>query len=118
METPSIGPLLVAFFICILSFANFETTLSLLLKGKTEAAPFHFSLEEVGLDVRLHRHDADVCPRSAGPPYGGPRFRGVLASAGAVLDMLGFLLLLHGDRLGRHNWLLSRWRWWWSASPS
>ena len=33
LRTPSIGPILLTLFICILAFANFETTLSLLLKG-------------------------------------------------------------------------------------
>ena len=48
MRTPSIGPLLVALFICILSFANFETTLSLLLKGETARRSVPFHREEVG----------------------------------------------------------------------
>ena len=33
LRLPSIGPLLLTVFVCILAFANFETTLSLLLSG-------------------------------------------------------------------------------------
>jgi MFS family permease len=95
MRTPSIGPLLVAFFICILSFANFETTLSLLLKGEQIGAPFHFNLEEVGwtfayIGITLTFAQGVLVRRMAGRVS-----EGRLASAGALLDMAGFLMLLH-----------------------
>ncbi len=45
----AIGILLLAFFVCIFSFANFETTLSLLLKGPAdfEDARFHFTFKHI-----------------------------------------------------------------------
>jgi DHA1 family tetracycline resistance protein-like MFS transporter len=38
VATPSVGLLLIASFICVFSFGNFETTLSMLLKGPTGEA--------------------------------------------------------------------------------
>lgn len=38
IAAPSIGMLLVAIFVCVFSFANFESTLSLLIKGQKEVA--------------------------------------------------------------------------------
>ncbi|HEX4144045.1 MAG TPA: MFS transporter [Pirellulales bacterium] len=105
MRTPSIGPLLVAFFICILSFANFETTLSLLLKGETEGAPFHFDLEQVGytfayIGLTLTFAQGVLVRRMAGRVS-----EGSLASAGALLDMAGFLLLLHAISSADRHWM-------------
>ena len=45
-------------------------------KARRTTAPFHFTSKQVCLDLRLHRHDADVCPRRVGPPDGRARFRG------------------------------------------
>ncbi|HEY1785046.1 MAG TPA: MFS transporter [Pirellulales bacterium] len=106
MRTPSIGPLLVAFFICILSFANFETTLSLLLKGENELAPFHFNLKEVGwtfayIGVTLTFAQGVLVRRMAGHVS-----EGKMASAGAVLDIAGFLMLLYAIAAANHNWLM------------
>ena len=106
MQTPSIGPLLVALFICILSFANFETTLSLLLKGQTEAAPFDFSLKEVGwtfayIGITLTFAQGVLVRRMAGRVS-----EGHLATAGALLDIAGFLMLLHAIDAADHNWLM------------
>ncbi|HTU25675.1 MAG TPA: MFS transporter [Pirellulales bacterium] len=95
LKTPSIGPLLVAFFICILSFANFETTLSLLLKGETEQAPFQFNLQQVGwtfayIGLTLTFAQGVLVRRMAGKIS-----EGRMASAGALLDIVGFLALLY-----------------------
>jgi len=51
LATPSIGLLLAAVFVCIFSFAAYETTLSMLVKGSDAAAqmPFHFSFRQVCL---------------------------------------------------------------------
>jgi MFS family permease len=48
---PSVGLLLATLFVCMFSFAGFETTLSLLIKGSQETAgvPFQFSWGQVCL---------------------------------------------------------------------
>ena len=51
ISVPSVGLVLVAMFVCVFSFANFETTLSLLIKGgtKTMNSPFKLSWGQVCL---------------------------------------------------------------------
>ena len=51
LATPSIGLLLMGIFVCVFSFATYETTLSMLIKGSEESAssPFHFSFRQVCL---------------------------------------------------------------------
>lgn len=64
LGAPSIGLLLLTSFICVFSFANFETTLSLTLKRQSRRLQL---LAQRGFaDVRLHRPDSDDRP-------GGPR---------------------------------------------
>jgi MFS family permease len=49
LTIPSIGLLLVTLFVCVFSFATYETTLSLLMKGGRDGAagPFQFSFRQV-----------------------------------------------------------------------
>jgi hypothetical protein len=49
LSVPSIGALLVTSFVCVFSFANFETTLSIVIKGHEQSGPFHFSFRQVCL---------------------------------------------------------------------
>ncbi len=51
LAIPSIAMVLLALFVCIFSFATYETTLSMLLKGSRDAgsAPFHFGFGQVCL---------------------------------------------------------------------
>jgi MFS transporter, DHA1 family, tetracycline resistance protein len=106
MKTPSIAPLLVALFVCILSFANFETTLSLLLKGDTATNPFHFTVKEVGwtfayIGVTLTFAQGVLVRRMAGYVS-----EGRMASAGALTDMAGFLMMLYAISVANRDWLL------------
>ena len=96
LRLPSVGLLLVAIFVCIFSFANFETTLSLLIKGSEEGAssPFRFSWGQVcltyayiGITLALVqggivRRLADRVPE------------GALAATGAGLELVGFSTML------------------------
>jgi MFS transporter, DHA1 family, tetracycline resistance protein len=94
LSAPSIGLLLLAIFVCIFSFANFETTLSLLIKGDSEngarGQSFNFSWGEVCLTyafigVMLSLVQGGVVRRLAGRVSDGR-----LASTGALLEVLGF----------------------------
>ena len=49
LTVPSIGLVFIALFVCIFSFANFETTLSLLISATRIEAPFAFSYGQVCL---------------------------------------------------------------------
>jgi DHA1 family tetracycline resistance protein-like MFS transporter len=106
MRTPSIGPLMIALFICILAFANFETTLSMLVKGdriKGSSFPFDFGqvcylFAYIGFTLLLAqglivRRLASRIPE------------GVMAACGALLDIAGFMLMIVAIADGR-LWLL------------
>jgi MFS family permease len=89
LATPSIGALLFALFICIFAFANFETTLSMLIKGEE----FQFTFREVmltyayiGLSLTISqgflvRRLSTRVPEAA------------MAGTGAIVEMLGFWLI-------------------------
>ncbi|MBT4693118.1 MAG: MFS transporter [Planctomycetaceae bacterium] len=94
---PSIGLILLASFVCIFSFANFETTLSLLIKGnnnKITAAPFHFSNVKICatysfIGVMLSLVQGGVVRRVSG------RLKdATMATGGAMLQIIGFAIML------------------------
>ncbi len=95
LRTPSVGPILLTLFVCILAFANFETTLALLLKrGKSEQAPFNFSYRElmytfsyIGLTLTLAQ--GLVVRRLLGKIN-----EATMGAAGAVFDVVGFGVLI------------------------
>ena len=95
LRTPSVGPLLVTIFICVLAFATFETTLALLLKrGAVEGSPFAFSPREVlktfaFIGATLAITQGFIVRRLAGRV---PEV--VMAAIGASLDILGFSVLI------------------------
>lgn len=92
VATPSIGMLLVAIFVCVFSFANFESTLSLLIKGTSDflQSPFHFSWGAVCLTYAyigfmLALIQGGIVRRLAG------RVReGKVAAGGALIQAIGF----------------------------
>jgi MFS family permease len=95
LATPSIGALLLTLFVCIFGFANFETTLSpLVFGGQDLESRFGFDYQRVmlmyayiGLTLTLAqgflvRRMAGRLPESA------------LAAGGAILEAVGFALVL------------------------
>ncbi len=95
MRTPSIGPLLVALFICILAFANFETTLAMLVKGqRVESSPFQFDFGKVCFTFAYIGLTLTVAQGLVVRRLAGRVPEGVMAAAGAVLDIAGFLLMI------------------------
>lgn len=88
MTVPSVALLLLAILFCIFSFANFETTLSLLING-----PFEFSWKQVCLTyafigVMLAVVQGGVVRRLAGRVS-----EGVLAAGGALIEVAGFVMI-------------------------
>ena len=95
MRTPSIGPLLIALFICILAFANFETTLAMLVKGqRVESSPFQFDFGKVCFTFAYIGLTLTVAQGLVVRRLAGRVPEGVMAAAGAVLDIAGFLLMI------------------------
>jgi DHA1 family tetracycline resistance protein-like MFS transporter len=100
VATPSVGLILLASFVCIFSFANFETTLSLLIKGSEEAAaagiesPFLFDWRQVCLTFAFIGATLAVVQGGIVRRLSGRVNEGVLAATGALLEVAGFGLML------------------------
>lgn len=98
VSTPSVGLILLAIFVCVFSFANFETTLSLLIKGAADIElsgkmPFHFTWGQVCLTfayigITLAFVQGGLVRRLAGRVD-----EGRLASFGAAAEIVGFGLV-------------------------
>jgi MFS family permease len=91
LGTPSIGPLLLSLFVCIFAFANFETTLSMLIKD--EAGAFRFTFRQVCLTfayigVTLAFAQGFLVRRLSGRVK-----EAAMATAGAVVEIGGFWLM-------------------------
>ena len=105
LRTPSIGPLLLTLFVCILAFANFETTLSLLLTTvKFGGKPF--TIREVPLYVfsyiglTLTVAQGLVVRRLIGKIH-----EANMAAGGALLDIVGFGGMILAIRTA-NTWIL------------
>ncbi len=97
LAIPSIGLILVSVFVCIFSFANFETTLSLLIKGSSkhlDHSPFQFSYSQICgtyafIGIMLSLVQGGIVRRMA-----GKRSDASLAMTGAVLEIIGFAIMI------------------------
>jgi MFS family permease len=119
LSMPSIGPLLLTLFVCILAFANFETTLSLLLSGgkndpvvagstyhneeagamvpveqRLESSPFHFSPKQVLLTFSFIGFTLTIAQGLFVRRLLGVISEGTMAAMGSVLDILGFAAII------------------------
>jgi MFS family permease len=100
LSIPSVGPLLLALFICILAFANYETTISMLVKGEGRDSPFHFSFRQVCLTFAFIGFMLTLSQGVLVRRLAGKIHEGVLATAGAALDIAGFLLVVKAIDMG------------------
>ncbi len=91
----AIAILLAAFFVCIFSFANFETTLSLLLKGPSDFpdARFHFSFKHVCYTFALIGFLVAVVQGGVVRPLTRYVSPARLAIVGAFIEVVGFSIL-------------------------
>jgi MFS family permease len=91
----SIAFLLIAFFICIFSFANFETTLSLLIKGSASFAdaPFEFTFRQVCLTFAVIGLLVAIVQGGIVRRLAKKVPERTLAIAGALIEVVGFGLL-------------------------
>lgn len=93
---PSIGLILLAVFVSIFSFANFETTLSLLIKGSrhAEQSVFNFSWGEVCLTFAYIGITLSVVQGIFVRRLAGRISEGTMAAMGALCELLGFALMI------------------------
>jgi MFS family permease len=95
LSVPSIGMLLVSIFVLVFSFANFEVTLSLLIKGKEGVeSPFGFSWGQVCLTYAYIGITLAIIQGGIVRRIAGRVSEGILASSGALVEIAGFLLVV------------------------
>ena len=97
LSVPSIAFVLVAIFVCLFSFANFETTLSLLIfrhEGGPESSPFNFSWKQVCLTYAYIGFTLALVQGGVVRRLAGRVSEGALAVAGALIEVIGFSLVL------------------------
>jgi hypothetical protein len=94
LAVPSIAALLLTTFVCVFSFANFETTLSLVIKGEgPRSAPFHFSFRQVCLTFAYIGFVLATVQGLLVRRLSGRISEAWMAAAGAGLEISGFLAM-------------------------
>ncbi len=95
IQTPSIGPLLLTLFILVLAFANYETTLALLLKGgKLPGDPFEFEPREVLFTFAYIGVTLSIAQGVLVRRLSAFIKEAVMAGSGCVLEIGGFCLMI------------------------
>ena len=91
VTTPSIGPLLLTSFVCVFSFAQYEVTLSLLIKEEFEFSFRGVCLTYASIGFTLAAIQGGLVRRLAGRIA-----ETALASSGALIQAIGFGLAIVG----------------------
>ena len=96
MSVPSVALILIALFVCIFSFGNFETTLSMLIKGgdTVNESPFGFSWRNVCLTYAFIGFTLAMVQGGVVRRLAGRASEGALAATGALIEVIGFGLML------------------------
>ena len=99
--------LLIGFFVCIFSFAKFETTLSMLIKGSNsfEDAPFNFSFKQVCLTFAVIGLMVAIVQGGIVRRLSTKISEKNLAVGGAMIEVLGFGLLSYSVKIASTYWL-------------
>jgi MFS family permease len=109
ITSPSIGAILLCIFICIFSFANFETTLSLLINESSseevnfevnKPAAFNFTFQGVCLTYAFIGLTLSLVQGGIVRRLSGKVADGTLAASGAVLELIGFSLIIGATLVG------------------
>ena len=90
LATPSVGLLLLVSFVTVFSFANFETTLALLIKGET----FQFTFRHLCLTFAFIGFVLMIAQGVLVRRLSGRISEPILGAAGAVLEVIGFVLIV------------------------
>ncbi|MEX2139805.1 MAG: MFS transporter [Pirellulales bacterium] len=95
LSTPSIGALLLSFFVCIFGFANFETTLSpLVFGGENLESRFGFDYQQVMLMYAYIGLTLTVAQGFLVRRVAGRIPEATMAAGGAILEVIGFAVML------------------------
>jgi DHA1 family tetracycline resistance protein-like MFS transporter len=93
LATPGIGLLLLASFICVFSFANLESTLSLILKN--EDAGYQFTFQQVCLTYAFIGIVLALVQGGIVRPVSGRIREPVMAAIGTFIEVAGFGILAY-----------------------
>lgn len=96
-RTSSLLLILTAIFVCVFSFANFETTLSLLIKGYSHDGTvlgFRFTWWQVCLTYAYIGFTLALVQGGIVRRMAGRVSEGVAASTGALIEIAGFFLIV------------------------
>ncbi len=97
LSMPSIGFLFLTIFFCIFSFANFETTISLLVKGDSQeralGSPFRFNWNQICLTFAFIGFTLAMVQGGIVRRLSKTMSEIRLAATGAVLEIGGFTLV-------------------------
>ncbi len=109
VSNPAMAYLLLGFFVCIFSFANFETTLSMLIKGSKsfEDAPFNFSFKEVCLTFAMIGFMVAVVQGGLVRRLSKKISEKNLAVGGALIELVGFGILAYSVKIASVQWLFA-----------
>jgi MFS transporter, DHA1 family, tetracycline resistance protein len=91
LATPAVGVLLLAMFVCVFSFANLESTLSLILKG--DELGYDFSFRQICLIYAFIGIVLAFVQGGIVRPLARRVSEPVMASVGAVIEIVGFMVL-------------------------
>jgi MFS family permease len=91
LSTPAVGLLLVAMFVCVFSFANLESTFSLIISGRE--AGFQFTFREVCLTYAFIGFTLALVQGGIVRQVAGRVSEGVLAAFGTLVEIAGFVVL-------------------------
>jgi MFS family permease len=95
LSTPSIGALLLSLFVCIFGFANFESTLSpLVFGGENLESRFGFDYQQVMLMYAYIGLTLTLAQGLLVRRMAGRLSEAAMAAGGAVLEAIGFAVLL------------------------
>jgi len=98
LATPTIGLLLVTMFVCVLAFASFESTLSVLIRD--EQGAFAFSYRELCLTFAFIGAVLTVVQGGLVRRLAGRVSDAMLATAGTLVSVVGFLFLARAGETG------------------
>lgn len=94
ISVPSVGAVLLSIFVCVFSFANFETTLAMLIKGNTDPAAFELSFRQICLTFAYIGFVLALVQGGLVRRLAGKVSEGTMASAGAAGEVVGFVCLI------------------------
>jgi MFS family permease len=96
LTIPSIAMVLLALFVCIFSFATYETTLSMLLKGGRNAgdAPFQFGFGQVCLTYAYIGFVLALVQGGVVRRLAGRVSEARMSVAGALVEVIGYGLMI------------------------